>query len=152
MSKICIAILNDDVSTERITTAIQPLLKRYNLAVSYKLTYDEPLLEKYRNKAYKMFSFADNVYYDNCEMFLLPDNCFFNGQKNSIPFQARMQLLEEIFERVLDFTPKIEVFIGDSGTRYDEFDRAHCKLYNFLDVSVMLNTEVPPDLHFVIER
>ena len=60
------------------------MIKRIVVAGSRNYNnYEEA--KKYINEEKQFFSISDNKDFDNCEIFLLPDNCYFNGIQNHIP-------------------------------------------------------------------
>ena len=120
MSKLLIIAIAPQSIDEDVQKRIKNILSsNIGLDISSEFGYCEPLLANYPN--------TDIVYNitdagsDNCEMFLLPDNCFYSGKTNPIPFRNRMELLSMTFIALRFFTKSIEVFIGDSGTEYCEF-------------------------------
>ena len=148
MSRICIGVLhNNDITPDRLRGELQTLLANTNLTISYKLSYNEPLLRHYVDKTCLIFSFSDNSHYDTCEMLLLPDNCFYNGIENMVPFHKRMQNVEAILTKILEHGSMIDLFIGDSGTQMNEFEENQLHVCEFHHISNSLNTILPPDLH-----
>ena len=85
-------------------------------------------------------------------MLLLPDKNSFNGQSNSVSFSARMHCLANFYERVLANCTSIDVFIGNSGLEFSEFEKKSIHISDFSSVTNCLNTAVPPDLHLSINK
>lgn len=83
MSKICMAVLfdidslEDEIKKELIQTA-----EKYHLACFFKIEYTEQFLRS--ADLYAVVSISDSQNFDNCEMFLLPDGCIHNNQKNGL--------------------------------------------------------------------
>ena len=148
MSQICICVANQN-SIEKMGK-IKELLHRCGLFVFNELFYVEPCLRKAQSESKVILSISDDAQFNNCEMLLLPDNCFYNGRSNNIPFSERMQLLKDVFELIVDKNSPIELFVGDSGTPYNDFEHHKITLQDFLTVSANLNSVTPPDLHLVI--
>lgn len=153
MSKICIGVISNNSTTiEEIYNQIEPLLKELGLGCFFNLSYNEPALKDYSMKDYLFFSIADSFEYDNCEMLLLPDECLFNNRRNPIPFTERLTQFKSILELIFNIVPKVELFIGDSGTLLDEFQEKRISITDFMQVSNWLNSEIPVDLHLIITR
>ena len=151
MSKICIGVLTiNDSQPSILLEQLHSLLERYELTIFSELVYEEPFLNQYHMENVFVFSISDSKLYDNCEMLLLPDNCFLNGEKNDTPFEKRMRYLEEILLELLKNNDRIDMFIADSGTQFDEFEDIHIGISDFLSITKLLNTITPPDLHLTI--
>ncbi len=122
--------------------------KENNLTVCYKLSYVEPFLDK-EDKL--VFSISDNYLHNNCEMFLLPDNCLYNNKINLIPFSERLKTLECIIKVILDKVDEFNLFIGDSGLEYSDFLSFDIKIEEFASIAnKYLNSTIPIDIHFKI--
>lgn len=145
MSQICICVVNQN-AFEKVECA-RSLLLRYGLFTCNELSYDEPCLHKARSENKIILSISDDCLLDNCEMFLLPDNCTYNGRSNKTPFTARMQLLQNALSLIVDKNTSLEMFVGDSGTPYCDFEHHSITIHDFLRVSSRLNSITPPDLH-----
>ena len=120
MSKICIIIINNPADyNPAIRKNVASIIERHGLGVFFDSICDEPLLTCFSNHC--SIEIADTPSNNNCEMFLLPDSCYFNGKNNSYSFKNRMKILQEIIEFLYDSKFKLDLFLGDSGTDYDEF-------------------------------
>lgn len=151
MSKICIIVLCNTLSASDIfNNEIDILLKQCNLKIISELSYNEPLCDKYKKGDYLLFSISDAHYADNCEMFLLPDGCLINGKRNNMPFSERMSIFEKILLNILKKTQLIHLFVGDSGTAFDDYEEKCIDLFEFKDEIMHLNATTPPDLHFTL--
>ncbi len=129
MSKICIFVLKPNtVFADR--TILSNSIHNLGYSVFFDFNYTEPVAEHYKNSAF-IFSLADDGYYDNCEKLLLPDNCVINDFKNEIPFIKRMQDLACLINTVLDKSSSLELFIGESGTDYNDFDSYSTNVNSF---------------------
>ena len=102
-----------------------------------------------------MISISNHSKYDNCEMFLLPDGCLYNGKTNPVSFSYRMSVLEDITSALQKSNYRVEWFIGDSGTPYHDFKILQC---GFSQISEIIEqhffdfeTAVQTDLHILIK-
>lgn len=152
MSKLCIAIFNNFPGIGNTKKQIDLLLNSFNLGIFYEQSNDEPVLSEFQNKSNIICSLSDNCIYNNCEMLLLPDNCFLNGKSNAVPFQERLSQIEEILKAILNNAQKIDLFIGDSGANWDDYVHYDINIHEFLRIASSLNSMNPPDLHFIIKQ
>lgn len=149
MSKICIGVIKTHIPLEMCSfrEQIKPLFNRFGLGVFFEFPYLEPFMKEYEKDDYFVFSVADNMNFDNCEMFLLPDNCTYNGKKNEISFKTRMSNLKSIIEIILKTEKSIELFIGESGTEFFEFEFENINLERFEEtLNNKLNCFDAPDI------
>lgn len=154
MSKICIVVIKNHnyLETDKIKEQIKMLFNNCGLGVFFEVAYSEPFLERYKNDEHLIFSISDNFEFDNCEMFLLPDRCKYNGQTNNIPFEKRMCDLKRIIEIILSFCHNIEIFIGDSGTNFEDFQFENIDLDCFEKFLInKLNSFITPDICLKID-
>ena len=150
MSRFCIGIINLQ-SLKECKNIIINILEENNLACFFEFDYIEPFLKKYINEEKQFFSISDNKDFDNCEIFLLPDNCYFNGIQNHIPFDKRMGVLVDISNEILKSAEKIEFFIGDSGASFDEFENLDVNINSFKsNLLQKVNDYNCKDLHFIV--
>ena len=153
MSRICIGILNGSFVTPKILDdELRCLLEQTNILLSYGISYDEPLLEQYACRDVIALNFSDKNGRGTCEMLFLPDNCCYNGNENTVPFYERMQNIERILTAILKYCPSFDLFIGDSGTQFHDFEEVPIPIQTFLPLSSILNTSIPPDLHLILSR
>lgn len=151
MSKICLGVLTDNnMDLEQVRHQVKELIEPFGLAVFFEQTYNEPLLEAFIDKRCIVFSVADSYQHDNCEMFLLPDECTFNGRNNNTSFSIRMEKLGVIVGKLLGCSEEVHLFIGDSGTRYSEFETHSISILEFQRIIGQLNTVTPEDLHIIV--
>ena len=109
-----------------------------------------PFLMEYGDE-YIVFSIADNYMYDNCEMLLLPDSCWFNEKKNDIPFVERMKNIENVLKEVIKITGNVEVFVGDCDAELFEFETITIDIQDFSKkANEKLNTIDLRYIHFIL--
>ena len=122
MSRICICVMK--ISKDKyayIENDIKKQLKSIGLHYVNTIEYLEPFLLNLNQNEFSYFSIS-NSYMDNtCEMFFLPDNWLFNGQKNDVLFIVRMKQLEKILGYILKFISEIELYLGNSGTELIDY-------------------------------
>ena len=154
MSTICIAVLQDQKPiNQRAKKELCDILQNKGLYCFFDLKYREPFLENIGK--YQCVSISDDSEFDNCEMFLLPDRCFYNGKTNLLPFSNRMSVLEDVTSVLQKNEYQVEWFIGDSGTPFDEFQTLECLTcdlskvisQNFFD----FKTAVQKDIHIIVK-
>ena len=157
MSKICFLIIKDQFldDEKRMLSGLKTFVKKHGFgAFFYKGNDIEPQLKIDCDSI--VISFADDFLYDNCERFLLLDTFCYNGKNNSIPFAKRMKLLQESVCFLASFSCKLELFLGLSGTLYEEYQHVSCTLDDFYDTICEYYPCVSmgfyePDLHIMIE-
>jgi hypothetical protein len=153
MSRICICVINGtEKNNELLQQEISALLKCYDFSVFWNLSYEEPFLDRYRKENQVVFSLSDNDRYDNCEMLLLPDKNLVNGKNNPLPFSIRMCCLAEFLGKILSSCTSVDLFIGESGMEYSEFEKKSIHICDFSLIVDCLNTAIPPDLHLSISK
>ena len=153
MSKICLGILcNKRTTLSALRNQIKSVVESAGFGCFFDFSYKEPLLNAYLLDNYVIFSIADNSTYDNCEMLLLPDGCMINGNENVCGFELRMKQMQDILKPILEIEAKIELFLGESGTQFDEFDEYEITLSDFLQITKQLNRIDSPDLHLILKK
>lgn len=151
MSKICFIIFQkNELIYENLIRKIQPIFEQNNLFCFTEIGYVEPFFSEFELSKYFVLSVADNKNYDNCEMLLVPDNCYINGEKSNSLFDNRMINLKNILIAFFAFTREVHLFIGDSGVLFDEFTHLSITHNEFLMHAHKLNSVSPPDIHFII--
>jgi len=150
MSRICFCVLYG--ARERyceMISEIEPLLHKYSIFLFHNIDYNESFFDRIDKNNATFFSIADNPLYDNCEQLLLPDNCSVNGFKNPIPFLQRMKMIQDILSKMRQYCSGMELFVGDSGCGYEEFEKRQISICDFTDNINCMNTPNPPDVHYV---
>ncbi len=155
MSKICVGIVKDlyGISRESVVSLLFNIASEYELHVRILCKKTEPFLMHYDNNML-VFSLSDNAMYDNCDFLLLPDNCLYGGQSNPESFLQRASRLSCFFGEIVNRGLKSELFIGVSGTAYDEFEEVNVLASNLKDVLVSKANqyERDPELHIFLEH
>ena len=154
MSKICIAVLREQEPLNNyIKEELYSILEKNNLYCFFEVPYHEPFFNELGK--FQMISISNHSKYDNCEMFLLPDGCLYNGKTNPVSFSYRMSVLEDITSALQKSNYRVEWFIGDSGTPYHDFKILQC---GFSQISEIIEqhffdfeTAVQTDLHILIK-
>lgn len=155
MSKICILVLSKPGVNMKLLEEITRLeADHIDCGVFFTFDYREPVIEQYKNSAF-ICSFSDDYRFDNCEMLLLPDDCWSHTKTNLVPFHRRMELLRDAIVQICITaqTDKVDLFIGDSGTCYDDFELVQTTFSDFPDVIDQLVNNIGfPQLRFVIKK
>lgn len=154
MSKFCIIKLKNINAFEDKECLFQKIEEELSI---HKLTCFEHKSEsliKEENTEY--ISLADSKEYDNCEMFLLPDGCFNNGETNSIPFSERMNIIKNLIIKVQPFVQSFEIFMGECASNKEDFIDLNCSLEEFPKIAekrfYSKETFVLEELHFIINN
>ena len=63
-----------------------------------------------------------------------------------------MLQLQKVLEFFLDRVNTLDLFIGDSGTKYDEFDDCIIGVKEFAHISELLNSPNQVDMHITIRK
>ncbi|MBQ8210088.1 MAG: hypothetical protein IJZ35_05860 [Clostridia bacterium] len=151
MSKFCIGIINSKSSAQQKNKIVR-LLQENGLACFFEFDYIEPFLKKYLNQEKQFFSISDSNDFDNCDCFLLPDNCYYNGRQNNIPFENRMEIIVATAREILETKKEVEFFIGDSGACFDDFEHHNVDINSFKNLLLQkMNNFNCTDLHFVVK-
>ena len=152
MSKICLFVLPKAKGRYyEIVSQIEPFLRKNGVFPFWGITYQEPIFKKIDVNDSIILSIADDGLYNNCDYFLLPDNCSINGCENEIPFFKRMRIIQNVLQELSKYCSNIELFIADSGCGYDEYEECQLDILDFVDCSNCLNSLSPPDIHFVFK-
>ena len=150
MSKICLCVLHGarDQNYE-IASQIKPLLNKYSISLFWDIAYHEPIIDVTDSDNTIIFSIADDSIYDNCEHLLLPDECSVNGFVSPTPFGERMKSIQDLLQEMSRYCNSIELFVGDSGCRYDEYEKIEISISDFADTAKCMNSPSSPDMHFM---
>lgn len=152
MSKICYMVVPKKRNDSFIKEEIKKIFLSAGLGVTFDIDYFEPALKNVSGN-FLICSITDNPNCDNCELFLLADNCYYSGKKNSLPFFDRMEMLAQLISKLQDSPEDMELFLGDSGTEYDDFTEILITTAEFPFVANQLfNNCGFPQLHFLFSR
>lgn len=148
-----VVIFDIDLLEDKIKKELVQVAKKYNLACIFRIEYTEPFLNN--TDLYTAVSISDAQDYDNCEMFLLPDGCTHNDEKNKIPFVNRMLALRDFTLILKKSYRSVEWFIGDSGTPYDDFLHLYASPNELPQIMDQYyydpKTVVESDIHIVVK-
>lgn len=153
MSKLCIGAIRikNCYHTSLLKSHIKALANKYGYGVFYDILNCEPFMDKYLKNEYMFFSIADDDSFDNCEMLLLPDGCLFNGETNPVSFLERMKNIQIVLENILAKENDFELYIGNSGTDYYDYERIKIDVKEFNEIAnKKLNTFDISDICFIL--
>lgn len=153
MSKICIGVIKSPVNNHSYLKKEINMILNLNQLYYFDIDYPELLLDKFINESYLKFSISDNKEIDSCEMLFLPDNCFFNGISNKYKFEKKMYLLQRsIVNIVQKISPlKFELFIGESGCDYVDFEKKEIYADEFKQFSMSFFNQIDnSNINFII--
>lgn len=134
MSLFCLCIVHNVKKNEKnfYTQQIETIAKHYNCGVKFSVDWREPIFS-YIQKDSLVINVLDNPQADNCELFLLPDGWYFNGQAAKITFRERIKLLQDIANFFIDRKYGIDFYLGQSGTQIDDFLKVALKANDLTD-------------------
>ncbi len=138
-----------------ILTSVNEVLKichNYNLGVFFDTDYYEPVFQHMNRENTLLISIADSAEYNNCDMLLLPDDCYINGKSNKRPFIERAAFIQKMVQSIFENAYSVEVFIGDSGTQLCEYHHQFTNIYGLIPVLMQMNSSHAPDLHITLTR
>lgn len=156
MSKICAVVIANSTIIDKasIKNELRRIASQYGKGIWFYEKYEEPFV-KHFSKCF-VISFSDSTVYDNCEMLLLPDGCSFNGKINNNSFCERMKVIEEATKCLNALGYNSEIFIGESGTDYEEFSEIKCSSDNISDIIYKNYTDSygvrENDLHIILSK
>lgn len=151
MSKICVLLVKTTEDEKALCNELTQFVREAGLSLFFYENIDEPFDILY-NTEYLRISVSDNEEYDNCEMLFLPDNCYINGMKNSIPYTERIITLSVFLKFISERVEKFELFVGESGAAYDDYKKVVCGADEFASHMVsnaLLGFDKEEYLHFV---
>ena len=152
MSNICVLLgFDPQKSHNKIEDYFKLQTREYGIGLFVGKTN---IVDNYVKDNTFVCSFADDNEYDNCEMLLLPDNCYHNGYTNLIPFRARMIGLSRIIEGSLDYFSRIELFVGDVGaSMIEEFEPCSISVKQFAEfMDINFNNYNFPAFHLTLSH
>lgn len=153
MSRICIGVIYDfKEKSEVIKERIKECIGQYNLGVFFD-TCAQPFFNELPQFSI-LFSIADDMLYDNCEMLLLPDGWMINYTPAKESFRDRAKYIADIMATARDVSlGKIELFIGDDGSYSDDFTVVNTSADSFWNDMCNLRQYdekmFPENFHFV---
>ena len=122
MSLFCLCVIDnfDKEDLLTYTNQIEMHAKEYNRGIKYEVDWPEPIVEHIKKDSL-IINIVDCPENDNCEMFLLPDNWYFNESTNKLPFKDRIKFLQDISELFINNSCSVDIYLGQSGTNPEEF-------------------------------
>lgn len=123
MSSFCLCIvegIREKDKTVFYAKLIENLAKHYKRGITFTIDWTEPIASHIEKDAL-VINILDSLKTDNCELFLLPDGWYFNGQTNYLSFKKRMRFLQDICNVFNNENYCINLYFGQSGTDPSEF-------------------------------
>lgn len=117
--------------TEKYKEELERIAKRNRRGISFVIDWDEPVVELHK-KDFLIANLTDQNDSDICEMLILPEGWYYNGETNVDSFLQRMCYLYEIAEYVLMDEPTVDFYVGSSGAEPNEFVCYETNLEHFL--------------------
>lgn len=99
---------------------IQSIANHYNRGVKFFVDWLEPIMSTVPKESF-VINILDSAESENCELFLLPDGWYCNGETNYLSFKERMSFLQDICNVFINDNYCINLYFGQSGTDPSEF-------------------------------
>lgn len=135
MSLICLCVVETikmKLETEFYTQYLDMLAKQHKRGIKFCVDWSEPLLSSIQKDSF-VVNVVDNPQADNCEMFLLPDGWYSNGNTNKVEFRERMKFLQELSGFFISRKHNVELYLGQSGTNLEDFFDVTLKINDLVD-------------------
>lgn len=135
MSLFCLCIVGDIKNNSEIaffTQQIKSLAKHNNRGIKFFVDWSEPLISRIQKDSL-IINILDSPASDNCELFLLPDGWYNNGNTNKLAFSKRMKFLQDVSNIFINRKYSVELYLGQSGTHPDDFFDVTLKNHNLID-------------------
>lgn len=135
MSSVCLCVIdNIKEKSDKLfcSKQIEELAKYYQCGIKCGVDWLEPFVSHIKKDSF-VINIVDYPKCDNCEMFLLPDGWYNNGQSNKLPFIERIKLLQDISRFLLKKNNPVSFYIAQSGTSFDEFSHITLEINNLTD-------------------
>lgn len=123
MSSFCLCVVEGIREKDKTVSYVQQieiLAKYYNRGITFTIDWTEPLASHIEKDAL-IINILDSPETDNCEVFLLPDGWYCNGETNYLSFRERMRFLQDICNIFINENYCIDLYIGQSGTNPSDF-------------------------------
>ena len=128
MSLLCLCVIENIDKNDEIlySQQIEKISKLYGYGIKYGVDWIEPIASQIKCDSL-IISITDCPTSNNCELFLLPDGWYANGQTNPLIFKERMIFLQEIAS--IFSTPKhtVNFYLAESGTDSKEYSETYLK-------------------------
>ena len=134
MSLFCFCIVENIKKSEidLCSQKLKTLAKKHNRGIKFSIDWSDPILSGIKKDSF-IINITDNPESDNCELFLLPDGWYYNGETNELAFSERMLLLQDISNVFIDRGYIVEIFLGVSGMRPDELFNVKLKMEDLIN-------------------
>ena len=121
MSKFCIGIIPES-STIPLHPEILEEVKAFAEKLGFEFTpgciYEEPFIAQTLNPSDSAFELTkDGV----AEKILCPDWCQYNDELPSIRLKDRLFGLQTLIQFIIQYAPRIDLYIGESGCEWNDF-------------------------------
>ena len=127
---ICaIKIKEDKFSSHYLN--LQKIANKYCRGISFRADWSDPLIDSLKS-TYHIISFSDSPTSNDCELFMLPDGWFFNGNTNFEPFAERIKCLKDIIDYLTNNGFFVDIYIGWSGLDRKDFYDIKIKPHNLV--------------------
>ena len=123
MSLFCLCVVEGIIEKNKTVfyaQQIETLAKYYKCGITFTINWTEPLALHIEKDAL-IINILDSPETDNCELFLLPDGWYCNGETNQLSFKERMRFLQDICNVFINENYCIDLYFGQSGTEPREF-------------------------------
>lgn len=123
MSLFCVFVANGIAKRNEIEVCVQQihaLAQKYKRGIKWTIDWNEPTLTHIPTDAL-LVNILDCSNADNCELLLLPDGWYSNGQTNHQAFKERMRFLQDVSEVLCKWAGKTHLYLGESGSCKEEF-------------------------------
>ena len=153
MSAICIAVLQIDGPALIDCCDLAILEEEHGSGIRFDGFYVEPFLESYRSIGGRLINFSDNSSVETCEALLCPDYCNVEQIESRCSFETRLKKIVQSVGYFKDKGARVELFLGESGETYDDYEHITCKIEQA--VSVILSkydtSKAIPSLHLIFK-
>lgn len=151
MSQVCMVIMDkNSLDTCALNQIIDNIVPHLCFDIFLVTEHTALFLQEMNCDDKLILSFADDAQFDNCEMLLLPDGCFFGGYPNEIVFEDRMKQIETFLTIILNWTGTVELFVGYCGSYLHEYKHCNIHIKDFINSTKSLNSIAAPNLHLTI--
>jgi len=123
MSLFCLCVVENIRENSEVifyTQQIKTIAKHYKRGIKFVVDWYEPIISCIQKDSL-VINILDCSECDNCELFLLPDGWYSNGQTNKLAFRERMKFLQDICNIFIDGKYSVDLYLGQSGIRPEEF-------------------------------
>lgn len=122
MSLICLCVVKNVRKQSEIdlcTQQIEMIAKHHKRGIKYFVDWSEPFISSIQRDSL-VINIVDSPESNNCELFLLPDGWFCNGQTDRLSFRERMKFLQDISNVFINRKYRVDLYLGQSGTCPEE--------------------------------